>query len=98
MANPAGTAAFKLISLAVRIPVGIATRKAVEKVWLGIRPGDPSHDPRDPDASWGDAIGWALVSALGVAVAELVTTKGASEVWRTVVGTEPPSKREPRAA
>jgi hypothetical protein len=90
MANPIGKLTFKLVSVAISIPVGILARKGVEKLWLAARPQDPPRSPAEPGVSWGDALGWAALSAVGIAVAELVTLKGAAEVWRTLTGGEPP--------
>jgi hypothetical protein len=42
--------------------------------------------------SWGDALAWAALSGLGVAIAQLVTTKSAATLWRRLVGAEPPVK------
>jgi hypothetical protein len=94
MANPVGKLAFKVVTIAVSIPVGILARKGVEKLWLAARPADPPHDPAEPGVSWGDALGWAALSAVGIAAAELVSLKGAAEVWRTLTGSEPPAKKE----
>jgi hypothetical protein len=93
MANVVGKLGYKLVSVGVGIPVGIATRKLVQRVWIAARPDDPPRKPTDPEVSWSDAMGWAALSAAGVAVAELVTMKGASSVWRAVTGREPPVKK-----
>ncbi len=98
MANPVGKLGFKIVTLAVSIPVGILAGRGVEKLWLAARPGDPPRGPGDPDVTWGDALGWAALSAAGIAAAELVTMKGAAEVWRTLTGSEPPAKKEPKDA
>ncbi len=92
MANPVGKLGFKLVTVAVSIPVGILARKGVEKLWHAARPNDPPHAPGEPGTSWGDALGWAALSAIGVAAAELVSLKGAAELWRTLTGSEPPVK------
>ena len=90
MANPVGKLGFKLVTVAVSIPVGILARKGVEKLWNAARPNDPPHSPSEPGVSWADALGWAALSAIGIAAAELVSLKGAAEVWRTLTGSEPP--------
>jgi Protein of unknown function (DUF4235) len=99
MANPVGKLGFKLVTIAVSIPVGILARKGVEKLWHAARPNDPPHSPSEPGTSWGNALGWAALSAIGVAAAELVSLKGAAEIWRTLTGSEPPVKpgEEPKA-
>jgi len=72
--------------------VGILARKGVERLWLAARPSDPPHAPSEPGVRWTDAVGWAALTAVGVAAAELITLKGAAEVWRTLTGSEPPVK------
>ncbi len=98
MANPVGKLGFKLTSVAVGIPVGILTRKAIGRLWLTARPADPPHEPADPKVSWADALGWAALSAAGVAAAELVTMKGAAAVWRIITGSPPPPPKSPKDA
>lgn len=94
MANIVGKIGWKITTIAVGIPVGIAAKKGVERAWTAARPDDPPRKPKDPDVTWGDALGWAALSALGVAVAELATLKGASSVWRRLAGSEPPVKHK----
>jgi hypothetical protein len=93
MPNVVGKVGFKVVNLAISIPVGIAVRKGVQKLWLSARPDDPPRKPTDPEVSWGDALGWAALSAAGVAVAELVSLKGAAEVYRFLSGSNPPVKQ-----
>jgi hypothetical protein len=97
MANPGGKLVFKLVSVAVGIPVGIAVRKGIEKAWLAARPNDPPRQASDPSASWGDALGWAALSAAGVAVGELVRYKGAATLYRGLTGSEPPPSKKTQA-
>ncbi|MEP6598930.1 MAG: DUF4235 domain-containing protein [Actinomycetota bacterium] len=98
MTNIASTLGWKIVTVAVGIPVGIAAKKGVERAWLTARPGDPPRKPSDPNVSWRDALAWAVVSAVGVAVAELVATKGAASAWRSLTGGEPPAKSAPTVA
>jgi hypothetical protein len=97
MANPGGKLVFKLVSVAVGVPVGIAVRKGIEKVWLLARPQDPPRAPTEPGVSWGDALGYAALSAAGVAVGELVRYKGASTLYRGLTGSEPPVAKDKKA-
>jgi hypothetical protein len=92
MANVAGKITMKIMTVAVGIPVGIATKKAVNQVWNATRSEDTPRKPAERDVHWGDAIGWAALSAVGVVVADLVTRKGAEELWRTVLGGDPPAR------
>ncbi|HEY3630954.1 MAG TPA: DUF4235 domain-containing protein [Jatrophihabitantaceae bacterium] len=97
MANIVGNLGWKITTIAVGIPVGIAAKKGVDRAWAAARPDKPSRSAKDPNVSWGDALGWAALSAVGVAVAELVTMKGASTVWRRLVGDEPPPVQKAKA-
>ena len=46
----------------------------LKKVWTKAT-GDAPPDPRDPDASVRDALVWAGVSGVGVAVARMITAR-----------------------
>jgi hypothetical protein len=83
---------LKAISAIIGIPIGIATKKAVERAWLAARPEDPPRKPSEPDVRWPDALGWAALSAAGVVIAELVTQRGAKAAFRAITGNEPPAQ------
>ena len=97
MANIAAKLSMKVMTIAVGIPVGIATRKAVEKAWVAAGPDRP-HKAADDGVQWADAISWAALTAVGMVVADLVTRKGASEIYRFVIGSEPPVSVKPKAS
>jgi hypothetical protein len=82
--------AIKGISIVIGIPVGIATKKGVERAWLAVRPEDPPRKPSEPDVRWTDALGWAAISAAGIVLAELVTQRSAKAAFRAITGNEPP--------
>jgi Protein of unknown function (DUF4235) len=92
MAHVAGRLTMKIMTGVVGIPVGIATKKLVERVWAKARPADAPRKPGERGVKWGDAVGWAALSAAGVVVTNLVARKGAEELWRTVIGVEPPPR------
>lgn len=94
MANIVGRIGWKITTIAVGIPVGIAVKKSIDKAWAAARPGNPSHEAKDPDVAWGDALAWAALSALGVAVTQVVAAKGAASLWRRLIGAEPPVKKK----
>ena len=93
MAHVAGRLTMKIVTIALSIPVGIATKKAVERVWSAARPADAPRKPGERGVKWGDAVGWAALSAAGVMVTNLVARKGAEELWRTALGGEPPPRK-----
>jgi hypothetical protein len=97
MANIAGRLGMKVLTIAVGIPIGIVTKKAVERAWLAARPADPPRKPNEAGVQWRDAIGWAALSSAGVVAADLLTRRGAESAWRVILGTEPPKPKTTRA-
>jgi Protein of unknown function (DUF4235) len=96
---------MKLMSTLIGIPVGIVTKKGVERAWLAARPEDPPRKPTEANVRWVDAIGWAALSAAGIVVAELLTRRSAEAAYHAITGSEPPppkqskkSKKLPTAA
>jgi hypothetical protein len=92
MANVAGKIGMKVITIAVGIPVSIATRKAVERIWVAAGPDRP-RQATDDGVQWADAIGWAALTAIGMTVADLLTRKGAEEIYRTAFEKKPPTAK-----
>jgi len=90
MANVVGKLGMKVLTVAVGIPVGILTKKVVARTWVAARPEDPPHSPKQRDARWGDAIGYAALASAAAVAAKLVTRKGAEHTWRALTGLEPP--------
>ncbi len=94
MAGAVGRFAFKLVAAAVAIPIGRLVTKSTAKLWLTVRPENPTVNPKDPGASWPDALTWAALTGIGVAVAQLLTTKGADAIWRALTGRPSPRPKE----
>ncbi len=89
---------IKIINTAISIPVGIATKKIVERTWAAARPDDPPRKAKDADTRWADAIGWAVLSAAGIVVAEFLTRQGTDIAYRKLTGLEPPPPKPSKAA
>jgi hypothetical protein len=90
MAGIVSKIGWKITTIAVGIPVGIAARKGVERAWVAAHPDHPPRGPQDPRVAWRDALSWAALSGAGAALAQLVTMTGASTVWRKLLGADPP--------
>lgn len=95
MAGAAGRFGFKLVAMAVAIPVGRLVTKATTKAWATARPDNPPVNPRDLETKWPDALIWAGLTGVGAAVAELLASKGADTAWRALTGKPSP---KPKAA
>jgi hypothetical protein len=88
---------MKAISIVIGIPVGIATKKVVERAWIAARPDDPPRQPKEDGVRWPDAIAWAAVSAAGIVLAELVTRRSAEATFRALTGSAPPPGKPPKS-
>lgn len=91
MAQAAGKVGIKVMSLAIGIPVGIATRKAVQKIWDSTRGCETPRKPSDAGVQWTDAIVWAALSGVGVVVADLISRRTAEGAYRALTGNPPPA-------
>jgi hypothetical protein len=89
---------LKLVSVVVGIPIGIVTKRAVERTWSTVRPEDPPRKPSEPDVRWGDALGWAALSAVGIVIAELVTRRSAEVAYHAITGSQPPPPKPSKDA
>jgi hypothetical protein len=94
----AGKVGMKVMSALIGIPVGIATKKAVDRAWLAARPGDTPRKPSEPGVRWADAVGWAALSAVGIVVAELITRRSAEVAYHAITGSQPPPPKPDKRA
>jgi uncharacterized protein DUF4235 len=88
---------FRILMVLVAIPVTAAVRRMVNMAWRAARPNDPPHNPFRHDTRVIDAMSWALIVGGGRAARRIFTVKASAELWRAVMGTEPPVTR-PMAA
>jgi uncharacterized protein DUF4235 len=89
---------MKLMTVVIGIPVGIATRKVVEKTWDAARPGDAPRKPTEEGVQWGDAIAWGALSAIGIVVADMITRRGAAAAFEALTGTPAPPAKAAKAS
>ncbi|HEX3811436.1 MAG TPA: DUF4235 domain-containing protein [Mycobacteriales bacterium] len=91
-----GKVGFKVIGMAIAIPSGILTRKALNKAWLSSRGHKPpgSKDSKSPEADWLEVVVWATVSAGVTAAVQSAATHGAAATYRALTGQHPPVKEK----
>jgi hypothetical protein len=81
---------IKVMSIVIGIPVGIVTKKVVEKVWTTARPQSPPRKPSETGVRWSDAVAWGALSAVGIVVSDLVTRRSAEAAYAAITGNPPP--------
>lgn len=82
--------AWHVFSGAVAGGAGIASSIVLKKVWGSVfNRGLPPENPSDPEANFMDALGWTVITAVGVGVAGLVARRGAAKGWMALTGSNP---------
>ncbi|MGY1840482.1 MULTISPECIES: DUF4235 domain-containing protein [unclassified Modestobacter] len=81
---------YKLLGASLAIPAGILSRKLITAAWSKTRGGPPPKNPAAPGVSWGDALGWAAVSGVMVALGRLLGNRGATALYQKLTGELPP--------
>lgn len=81
--------AWKATALAAGGASAFLTRRVFRLAWTGVKGGEPPTNPAAPSTTWHDAIEWAVVSGVGLAVARLVAQWGAAAAWKAKTGSYP---------
>ena len=80
-------------SKVVGIGTGFAARKvsdkAVSAAWRKTKNTEPPADPASPGTPWAEALTWAAVSAVAMAVARLLATRGTAVAKMKITGEAP---------
>ena len=90
-------AMYRMLAVLVWIPVTKAMRRVVHMAWRAARPANPPHNPKRPETRFADALIWSAITGVSWGMARLVSSKATAEVWRAVIGTEPPGTKPKRA-
>ncbi len=67
------------------IAVAAATfvaKKALNKGWQALTGHEPPSHPEDPDVTWKEAVGWAVLSGVVIGMAQLLAARTAARYWR----------------
>ena len=83
-------AAWNAMATLAAVVAAVATRKLAESLWARFGSGDVPNDPTDPDVTWSQATGWALLAGAAAGMARVVGKRGAAIAWRSVTGDEAP--------
>jgi Protein of unknown function (DUF4235) len=78
--GPAQKLLWKLYASAIGAVTTIATQRLLKAGWK-FTTGKEPPSPTDPDASLVTALTWAVASAAGVAVTQLLTQRMAARYW-----------------
>lgn len=76
------------------ILTGLGARKLLGAAWAKARKTDPPANPAAYGTSWGEALAWAAVSGIVVAIVRLLAQRAAAAGWQRALGTLPPGLQE----
>jgi hypothetical protein len=88
--NAVDNVSWKLIGGLGTVVAGNAARSALEKSYKAATGKIPPHNPEDPDVDWREAITWAIVSGVVIALARLFFQRAAAGAWVKHKGELPP--------
>ena len=80
---------WKVVGGVSGIAAGAATRRLLQMGWHEVRGGDPPTNPASPSTAWSEALAWAVASGVAMAVARLVSQRGAAGAWKAATGAYP---------
>jgi hypothetical protein len=75
--------AWRMIGGVVALGVGFATRKVIAYGWQKATGKKPPSDPDSLEISMAEALGYAVVTAVGMEVARIVATRAAAKRYRS---------------
>jgi hypothetical protein len=91
-------ALYSVLGPALAVPTGIVVKKVADQAWIAVRGTPPPKNPDVPGVSWGEAIAWAAVSGVFVAVGKLLAAQGASKAYTALTGKFPANANADSAA
>lgn len=82
--------AWKAAVVGSALAAAIGTNKVLTAGWRSVMKTEPPTNPATPGTQWGEAIAWTVATGIGIAVAKLVTARGAAAGWEKATGHLPP--------
>ncbi len=79
--RPSADASWGLAAGAAAILAGVAVRSLMKQGWRTVRHEEVPNNPASSDVAWGEALTWAALSGVAVAVARLVARRGVAGLW-----------------
>jgi hypothetical protein len=88
-----GDLGWRLLAGAAAFGAGFVARKAITIGWKQITGKEPPANPESPEVELVEAIGWAVVTGVGMEVARLLATRAAAKRWHSSTGELPAALR-----
>lgn len=72
----------KVLGTVAAMAAAFLTRKTITMAWTRATGKQPPAHPEDPQVGIGEALGWAVITGVGVEAARLLATRAASRKFR----------------
>jgi hypothetical protein len=82
---------WKALAVGAGAASAFATRRLMQSVWKNVKGQDPPTNPASPRTTWREALVWATISGVLLAVTRLVAQRGAAAAWKAKTGSYPES-------
>jgi hypothetical protein len=89
---------WKVLGTSAAVGAAVVAKKFVASGWTAATGKEPPDNPEDPDVSWQEAIGWAVVSGAVIQVARLIATRQAAAYYVKSAGHLPKDLQAVEAA
>lgn len=84
-----GALVWKVLGTGAAVGAAVVARKLLTSGWIAATGREPPENPEDPEVSWQEAIGWAVVSGAVIEVSRLVATRKAAAYYAKSAGHPP---------
>ena len=90
MAESGGSKLWTVFSLVSALGAAAIAKKALDTGWKAATGKHPPENPADPDVQMAEAVAWAVVSGVIVALARMLAQRRAADYYRRSAGHLPP--------
>ncbi|MGB3257281.1 MAG: DUF4235 domain-containing protein [Ornithinimicrobium sp.] len=81
-----GNLVWKVMATGAAVGASIAARKLTDGSWKFLRGEEAPKNPEDPDAGWGEAIAFALLSGAIVGLTRMLANRQAATIYKRSAG------------
>ena len=89
-----GELGWKVMGLVSAVGAGFVAKKVVTVGWKAVTGNEPPTNPEDPEVTWQEAVGFAVVSGAVLGLARMLASRQAASAWHRATGSLPPGLRE----
>lgn len=90
MPNATDKVGWKVVGGVGTVLAGNVAKNVLERGYKSVTGRIPPENPEDPDVDWREALAWAIVSGVVMAVARLLFQRAAAGAWVKHRGELPP--------